>query len=151
MSDPSYINFEILRIGKIITLFHLELVYLNCFYKYVTTTEFLKFMYLHNISLLFSVFRFLQYNELRTIGGFEPRRSTVVSEVDRQSRFKILSNRRWKNWRTFKILPNLWPILKTIYARNMGYFQVRYDSKVVNYDRRGRRLATGHTESDAPK
>lgn len=94
MSDPSYINFEILRIGKIITLFHLELVYLNCFYKYVTTTEFLKFMYLHNISLLFSVFRFLQYNELRTIGGFEPRRSTVVSEVDRQSRFKILSNRR---------------------------------------------------------
>ena len=28
----------------------------------------------------------------------------------------------------------------------MGYFQVRYDSRVVNYDRRGFiRLATGHT------
>ena len=30
-------------------------------------------------------------------------------------------------------------------------FTSNNDSKVVNYDRRGRRLATGHTESDAPK
>ena len=32
----------------------------------------------------------------------------------------------------------------------MGYFQVRYDSRVVNYDCRGLiRLATGHTDKDA--
>ena len=45
---------------------------------------------------------------------------------------------------------HLWPILKTIYAlnlqlqsRNMGYFQVRYNSRVMNYDPKGFiRLAT---------
>ena len=31
----------------------------------------------------------------------------------------------------------------------MGYFQVRYDSRVVNYNRRGFiRLATGHTDGE---
>ena len=56
-----------------------------------------------------------------------------------------------KRMMTFFQSHNLWPILKTFYARklrlwgrNMGYFPVRYDSRVINYDRRGFiRLATG--------
>ena len=47
-----------------------------------------------------------------------------------------------------------WPILLTIYAgnlqvqsRNIGYFQVRYDSRVINYNCRGFiRLATDVAE-----
>ena len=51
-----------------------------------------------------------------------------------------------------------WPILYTINARNlrlqsrnMGYFQVRYDSRVIHYDCRGFiKLATGIRQTIGP-